>query len=114
MIKAFLSGIQAVDALTPIGRGQNMLILGNRGAGKTSMALDIILAQKGAQVRCIYVVTDDNGDDYELRLEEVRDVLERNQALEYTTVISRKKAENCTGESYVVMCSACSIAGRQR
>lgn len=88
-----------------------MLILGGKGAGKTSMALDIILAQKGAGVQCIYVAA---SDDNQMGLEEARNVLKRNQALEYTTILAKKEPGNCPGESYVAMCSACSIAGRQR
>lgn len=105
--------IQAIDALTPIGRGQNMLILGEEGSGKTTTALDIILAQRDTDVKCIYAATSEKiGESNEL--DGILKALQDNNAMEYTTVVAKRDAGNWIGESYAVMCSACSIAGRQR
>ncbi len=78
------TGIKAVDSMIPIGRGQRELIIGDRSTGKTAVALDAILNQKGGDVRCFYVAVGQ-------KLSNVRaivDILEREGALEYTTVIS--------------------------
>ena len=51
----FQTGIKAIDALVPIGRGQRELIIGDRQTGKTAIAIDTIINQKGQNVKCIYV-----------------------------------------------------------
>ena len=55
------TGIKAIDAMTPIGRGQRELIIGDRKTGKTTVAIDTILAQKGEGVKCIYVAIGQKG-----------------------------------------------------
>ena len=55
------TGIKAIDAMTPIGRGQRELIIGDRKTGKTTVAIDTILAQKGQGVKCIYVAIGQKG-----------------------------------------------------
>ena len=78
------TGLKAVDSMIPIGRGQRELIIGDRGTGKTAVALDTILNQKGQGVHCFYVAIGQ-------KLSNVRsivDVLEREGAMEYTTVIA--------------------------
>jgi F-type H+/Na+-transporting ATPase subunit alpha len=77
------TGIKAVDAMTPIGRGQRELIIGDRKTGKTAVALDAILSQKGTGVKCFYVAVGQKDSSVAL----VIDALEKYGAMEYTTVI---------------------------
>ena len=86
------TGIKAIDAMTPIGRGQRQLIIGDRKTGKTAVCLDTILNQKAnwesgdpaKQVRCIYVAIGQKGST----IAGVRQTLEENGALEYTTIVA--------------------------
>jgi F-type H+-transporting ATPase subunit alpha len=78
------TGIKAVDAMTPIGRGQRELIIGDRKTGKTAIAIDAILNQKHTGVKCFYVAIGQK----ESAVAAVVDVLQRNGAMEYTTVIT--------------------------
>lgn len=77
------TGIMAVDAMTPIGRGQRELIIGDRKTGKTAIAIDAILAQKGTGVKCFYVAVGQKDTSVAGTIE----VLQRHGAMEYTTVI---------------------------
>jgi F-type H+-transporting ATPase subunit alpha len=91
------TGIKAIDALTPIGRGQRQLIIGDRQTGKTTVAIDTILNQKqnwetgdpDKQVRCIYVAVGQKGST----IAQVRAVLEEAGALEYTTIVAAPASE---------------------
>ena len=78
------TGILAIDALIPIGRGQRELITGDRQTGKTTIAIDTILAQKGQNMICVYVAIGQR----EARVAQVVDTLKNNGALEYTFVVS--------------------------
>lgn len=86
------TGIKAIDAMIPIGRGQRQLIIGDRQTGKTALAIDAILSQKenwdsgdpDKQVRCIYVAIGQKGST----IASVRGTLERAGALEYTTIVA--------------------------
>jgi len=77
------TGIKAIDAMTPIGRGQRELIIGDRKTGKTAIAIDAILNQKGKGVKCFYVAIGQKDS----AVASVVDVLEKNGAMDYTTVI---------------------------
>ncbi len=77
------TGIKAIDAMTPIGRGQRELIIGDRKTGKTAVAIDAILNQKGKNVKCFYVAIGQKDS----AVAGVVDVLEKYGAMEYTTVI---------------------------
>lgn len=77
------TGIKAIDAMTPIGRGQRELVIGDRKTGKTAIAIDAILNQKGKGVKCFYVAVGQKDS----AVASVVDVLERNGAMDYTTVI---------------------------
>ena len=77
------TGIKAIDAMTPIGRGQRELIIGDRKTGKTAVAIDAIVNQKGKGVKCFYVAIGQKDSSVAL----VIDALEKNGAMEYTTVI---------------------------
>lgn len=78
------TGIKAIDAMTPIGRGQRELIIGDRKTGKTAIAIDAILNQKGQGVKCFYVAIGQKDS----AVAGVVDILERYGAMEYTTVIA--------------------------
>ncbi|WP_182170874.1 F0F1 ATP synthase subunit alpha [Flaviflexus equikiangi] len=86
------TGIKAIDAMIPIGRGQRQLLIGDRQTGKTALAIDAILNQKenwesgdpNKQVRCIYVAVGQKGST----IASVRGTLERAGALEYTTIVA--------------------------
>jgi F-type H+-transporting ATPase subunit alpha len=78
------TGIIAIDALVPIGRGQRELIIGDRQTGKTSLALDTIINQKSEDVICIYVSVAQR----EGKLRQVYETLKANGAMEYTTIVS--------------------------
>ena len=82
-MKSLFTGTKAIDALFPIGRGQRELILGDRQTGKTTLAVDAILNQKGTGVRCIYVAI---GQKISSTLD-VIDKLQKQDALPYTAVI---------------------------
>jgi len=77
------TGIKAIDAMTPIGRGQRELIIGDRKTGKTTVAIDTILNQKGQGVKCIYVAIGQKGSTVAQTVE----VLRQAGALEYTVVV---------------------------
>jgi len=83
------TGIKAIDALVPIGRGQRELIIGDRQTGKTTVALDAIINQKGNSVICIYVAIGQK----ESTVAQVVRRLEEHGAMEYTIVVSATAAE---------------------
>ncbi|MGE0207153.1 MAG: F0F1 ATP synthase subunit alpha [Candidatus Babeliales bacterium] len=78
------TGIMAIDALVPIGRGQRELIIGNRNTGKSSVVLDTIIHQKGKNVVCIYVSIGQRGAS----LARIINTLQQHGALEYTVIVS--------------------------
>ena len=77
------TGIKAIDAMIPIGRGQRQLIIGDRKTGKTAIAIDAIIAQKGTGVKCFYVAVGQK----ESTVAAIVEVLKANGAMDYTTVI---------------------------
>jgi len=83
------TGIKAIDALIPIGRGQRELIIGDRQTGKTTIAIDTILNQKGKDVKCFYVAIGQKRST----LAAVVDKLKSTGAMDYTTVISATASE---------------------
>jgi F-type H+-transporting ATPase subunit alpha len=78
------TGIKAIDAMTPIGRGQRELIIGDRKTGKTTVAVDTILNQKGQGVKCIYVAIGQKGSTVAQTVETLR----QHGAMEYTVVVA--------------------------
>ncbi len=98
------TGIKAIDAMTPIGRGQRQLIIGDRKTGKTAIAVDAIINQKAAwatgdprkQVRCIYVAIGQKGST----IAALRTSLEEAGALEYTTIV-HSPASDPAGYKYI-------------
>ncbi len=78
------TGAKAVDAMTPVGKGQRELIIGDRQIGKTSLCVDAIIAQKETDVHCIYVAVGQKKSTVALVVEALR----KHGAMEYTTVVS--------------------------
>src|SRR5579883_733879 len=77
------TGIKAIDSMTPIGRGQRELIIGDRKTGKTSICVDTIINQRGLGVKCIYVAVGQKGSTVAQTVETLR----QHGALEYTVVV---------------------------
>ena len=98
------TGLKAIDAMTPIGRGQRQLIIGDRQTGKTAIAIDTIINQKAnwesgdpkKQVRCIYVAIGQKGST----IASVRQSLEDAGAMEYTTIVA-SPASDSAGFKYI-------------
>ncbi|MGA0152265.1 MAG: F0F1 ATP synthase subunit alpha, partial [Ilumatobacteraceae bacterium] len=84
------TGIKAIDAMTPIGRGQRELIIGDRKTGKTTVAIDTIINQKGQGVKCIYVAVGLKGSTVAQTVE----VLRQAGAMEYTVVVVASAADS--------------------
>lgn len=84
------TGIKAIDGMVPIGRGQRELIIGDRGTGKTAVAIDTIINQKGLGVLCIYVAIGQKAST----VARVVKTLEEHGAMEYTTVILAGASES--------------------
>jgi F-type H+-transporting ATPase subunit alpha len=83
------TGIKVIDAMTPIGRGQRELIIGDRKTGKTAIAVDTIINQRGNNVKCVYVAIGQKGST----VAEVVATLEEAAALDYTVVVSAPAAD---------------------
>jgi len=106
------TGIKAIDAMTPIGRGQRQLIIGDRKTGKTTVALDTIINQRAnwqsgdpkKQVRCIYVAIGQKATT----IASIRGVLEAQGALEYTTIVA-SPASDPAGFKYIAPYTGSSI-----
>jgi F-type H+-transporting ATPase subunit alpha len=99
------TGIKAIDAMTPIGRGQRELIIGDRGTGKTAIAIDTIINQKGQGVICVYVAIGQ-------KLSTVATVVERLKeagAMEYTVVVVASASEPAPLQ-YIAPYAGCAIA----
>lgn len=78
------TGIKAIDSMIPIGRGQRELIIGDRQTGKTTLAIDTILSQKGEDVVCVYVAIGQK----KANIARITSLLEKKGALEYTTIVA--------------------------
>jgi len=85
-----MTGIKAIDTMIPIGRGQRELILGDRQTGKTAIAVDAIINQKGQDVACIYVAIGQKGST----IAKVVKILEENGALDHTIIVSSTAVES--------------------
>ena len=83
------TGLKAIDALVPIGRGQRELVIGDRQTGKTSVAIDAILNQKGQDMICIYVAIGQNESTVRTQVETLR----KHGALDYTIVVTASASQ---------------------
>ena len=84
------TGLKSIDSMIPIGRGQRELIIGDRKTGKTAIALDTIINQKGKNVVCVYVAIGQKDST----IAEVIETLRRHGAMEYTVVIAASAADS--------------------
>ncbi|HEX8974184.1 MAG TPA: F0F1 ATP synthase subunit alpha [Patescibacteria group bacterium] len=98
------TGIKAIDALIPIGRGQRELIIGDRQTGKTAIAIDTIINQKGQNIKCIYVAIGQK----ESKIARIVGELEKNGAMEYTTVVVAG-ASDSSALSFIAPYSGCAL-----
>ncbi|MFE6074359.1 F0F1 ATP synthase subunit alpha [Paenibacillus sp. NPDC057886] len=98
------TGIKAIDAMVPIGRGQRELIIGDRQTGKTSIAIDAILNQKGSGMKCIYVAIGQK----QSTVAQVVETLRRKGAMEYTIVVTAA-ASDPSPLLYIAPYSGCSM-----
>jgi F-type H+/Na+-transporting ATPase subunit alpha len=99
------TGIKAIDAMTPIGRGQRELIIGDRKTGKTAIAIDTILNQKGTGVICVYVAIAQK----ESTTAALVDVLRRHGALDYTIVVAAGASDPAPMQ-YISPYAGCAMA----
>lgn len=99
------TGILAIDSMFPIGRGQRELIIGDRQTGKTSIATDTIINQKGKDVICIYVAIGQKAST----VAKVFSSLEKHGAMEYSIIISAT-ASDCAPLQYIVPYAGTSMA----
>jgi F-type H+-transporting ATPase subunit alpha len=98
------TGIKAIDSMTPIGRGQRELIIGDRKTGKTTIAIDTILNQRGQGVKCIYVAIGQKGST----VAQTVATLEEHGALEYTVVVNAPAADEAVFK-YLAPYTGCAI-----
>ena len=99
------TGILAIDSMFPIGRGQRELIIGDRQTGKTSIAIDTILNQKGKDVVCVYVAISQKASS----VAKVVNTLEKAGAMEYTVVVS-SPASDAPSLQYIAPYAGCAVA----
>jgi len=99
------TGIKAIDSMIPIGRGQRELIIGDRGTGKTAIAIDTILNQKGAGVVCVYVAIGQKRSTVATVVERLREA----GAMDYTIVVQATASEPAPLQ-YIAPYSGCAIA----
>jgi F-type H+-transporting ATPase subunit alpha len=98
------TGIKAIDALVPIGRGQRELIIGDRQIGKTAIAIDTIINQKGKDLTCVYVAIGQNASS----VARIAAVLEEQGALEHTIIVAATSGEPAALQ-YLAPYTGCSI-----
>jgi F-type H+/Na+-transporting ATPase subunit alpha len=98
------SGLKAIDAMVPVGRGQRELIIGDRQTGKTAVAVDTIINQKGQGVFCVYVAIGQKAST----IANVVRKLEEHGAMEYTTVVAASASESAAMQ-YIAPYSGCTM-----
>ncbi len=98
------TGLKAVDAMTPVGKGQRELIIGDRQIGKTAICVDAIIAQKETEVYCIYVACGQKQATVAL----VAEALRRHGAMEYTTIVAASASEPASLQ-YIAAFSGCAM-----
>jgi F-type H+-transporting ATPase subunit alpha len=98
------TGMKSIDAMTPIGRGQRELIIGDRQIGKTAICVDAIINQKNSDIYCIYVAIGQKKST----VAQVVDVLEKHGAMEYTTVVAACASDPAT-QQFIAPYAGCAI-----
>ncbi|MFA6973791.1 MAG: F0F1 ATP synthase subunit alpha [Parcubacteria group bacterium] len=99
------TGIKAIDSMIPVGRGQRELIIGDRQTGKTAIAVDTIINQKGQNMKCIYVAIGQK----ESKIARIVAELEKRGAMKYTTIVV-SGASDPAAFSYIAPYSGCALA----
>ncbi len=99
------TGIKAIDSMIPIGRGQRELIIGDRQTGKTAIAIDTIINQRGKNMLCVYVAIGQKRTS----VVQIAQELERAGAMEYTIIVSASAAESAPLQ-YIAPYSGCAMA----
>ena len=99
------TGIKAIDGMIPVGRGQRELILGDRGTGKTAIAVDTIINQKGGDLLCIYVGIGQKA----AKMAQLMGMLEKNGALAHTVIVSASASDSAALQ-YLAPFAGCAIA----
>ncbi len=99
------TGIISIDAMTPIGRGQRELIIGDRQTGKTAIALDTIINQKGKDVICVYCAIGQKASS----VATIKSTLEKYGAMDYSLIVA-STAEQSSTIQYIAPYAACSMA----
>jgi F-type H+-transporting ATPase subunit alpha len=102
--ESMYTGIKAIDAMTPIGRGQRELIIGDRQTGKTAIGIDAIINQKDSGIFCIYVAIGQKLST----VARVVDILKQHGAMAYTTVVSACASDPAT-QQFIAPYAGCSI-----
>ncbi len=98
------TGLKAIDAMTPIGRGQRELIIGDRQIGKTAIGIDAIIRQKSTGVKCIYVAIGQKKST----VAQIVEALRKHDAMSYTVVVAASASDPATLQ-YIAAYSGCSI-----
>ena len=98
------TGLKSIDSMTPVGRGQRELIIGDREVGKTAVAIDTIINQKGKGVKCIYVAVGQKASS----IANVVTKLEEHGAMEYTTVVSASASDPASMQ-FIAPYSGCTM-----
>ena len=99
------TGIVAIDAMTPIGRGQRELIIGDRQTGKTAIAVDTIINQKGKDVICVYVAIGQKAST----IAGIQDTLKKHGAMDYTLIVASTADQSSTVQ-YIAPYAGCAMA----
>jgi F-type H+-transporting ATPase subunit alpha len=114
--EALVTGVKALDVLTPLGRGQALQVSGTQGSGKTQLCIDAVIGQGGTQggatksgVRCVYAAVGCSSEQLRGTIEQ----LKAHGCMEYTTVVAAT-ADRPLGEQYAAMLAACSMAEATR
>jgi len=103
--RPLVSGCKMIDTMIPIGKGQRQLIIGDAGVGKSALALDTVIAQKGRKVLCVYVLISQKRSSVVATIETLR----RTSALEYTCVVVAE-ATAMPGLKYIAPFAGCALA----
>jgi F-type H+-transporting ATPase subunit alpha len=98
------TGLKAIDAMVPIGRGQRELIIGDRQTGKTAVAIDAIINQRGKDVVCVYVAVGQKAST----IAQVQATLEKNDAMSYTIIVAASASEPAAMQ-YIAPFAGCAI-----
>jgi len=105
VVESLQTGITAIDAMTPIGKGQRELIIGDRQTGKTAIVIDTILNQKGKNVTCVYVAIGQKMST----IVQIVNTLEKYNALAYTVVVAASASQTASLQ-YIAPYAGCAIA----